>query len=400
MRSDLLKRSRGTGSASAFCPLRAHQGPRDDRRQVMAWVEKRRSGYLVRWRDVEGRKKQRLFRVEPDALTFAESLPKRLTGVAQGVSLAEYMQATLSAAEDIRDSTRYHYVSMARKHIGPAIGHRPLDQVNVNDLRRFLGNMRAAGYSSSYRSVARFVLARTFKLAMREGLLVRNPLDAVPVHMPDRRPEVEPLEVQDVEALASAILPRYRAAVLVMAYAGLLVGEVGALTISNVNLLTREVRVLSGVARAGGRLAVTAPKTPASRRTVPLPRFLAQEVRVHVERFGLAPDGRVFHTPRVNQHADEFGLLHAASLHKPFKKARESVGLPHAHPHSLRHTYAALLIREGAHPKVLQALLGHTSVKVTLDLYGHLLPGLGQELAESLELRRAEMFCIPTTSFR
>jgi hypothetical protein len=211
----------------------------------MAWVEKRPSGYLVRWRDVEGRKKQRLFRAEPDALTFAESLPKRLGGVAHcGVSMDEYMQATLCAAEDIRDSTRYHYTSMARKHIGPALGHRPLDQVNANDLRRFLGDMRAAGYFRSYRSVARFVLARTFKLAMRESLLVRNPLDAVPVHVPDKPPEVEPLEVEDVEALASAILPRYRAAVLVMAYAGLRVGEVGALTISNVKLLTREIRVL------------------------------------------------------------------------------------------------------------------------------------------------------------
>ena len=56
--------------------------------------------------------------------------------------------------------------------------------------------------------------------------------------------------------------------------------------------------------------------------------------------------------------------------------------------HTLRHTYAAFLIREGAHPKVIQTLMGHTSIKVTLDLYGHLFPGMGEELVERLDRAR------------
>jgi integrase len=358
----------------------------------MAWVEKRLSGYLVRWRDGQGRKQQRLFREESTALVFAGSKERERERpkAPGGACVAEYMETSLRAAEDLRESTRYHYVSMASKHIAPAIGARLLAQVTTDDVRELLARMREAGYSGSYRAIARNVLTRTFTLAVSEGLLFRSPLDAVPVLKQERRPEVQPLDVQEVEALASAILPRYRAAVLVMAYAGLRVGEVGALTISNVNLLKREVRVVAGVARAGGRLIVAAPKTPAGRRIVPLPQFLAQEMREHVERFGLAPDGRVFHTPAVNQHADEFGLLHAASLHKPFKRARTRVGLPHVHPHTLRHTYAALLIREGAHPKVIQTLMGHASIRVTMDLYGHLLPGLGAQFAQRLdETRRA-----------
>lgn len=359
----------------------------------MAWVEKRSSGFLVRWRDGRGRKKQRSFHEEPDARSFAESLRERQLERAphSGVTLYEYMQTTLSTAEDLRESTRYHYLAMASKHIAPAIGGRGLEQVGANDVRQLLTSMRERGYSSGYRRVARCILARTFRLAVREGLVVRSPLDAVPVPQSDARPEVQPLEVHEVEALASSILPRYRAAVLVMAYAGLRIGEVGALTISNVNLLTRELRVASGVARAGGRLIIAAPKTSASRRTVPLPQFLAQEMRVHVERFGLAPDGRVFHTPQVNQFRDEFGLVHAASIHKPFKQAASRLGLPHVHPHSLRHTYAAFLIREGAHPKLIQTLMGHTSMKTTMDLYGHLLPGAGSDVAERLDSMRREL---------
>jgi len=366
----------------------------------MAWVEERSSGYLVRWRDGRGQKKQRSFRDEAEARSFAESLPKRESAHApqSGVTLSEYMQVTLPAAEDLRESTRYHYLAMARKHIGPAIGGRLVEQVDANAVRQFLTSMRERGYSSGYRGVARYVLARTFRLAVKEGLVVRSPLDAVPVQQSDARREAQPLEVHEIEALASAILPRYRAAVLVMAYAGLRVGEVGALTISNANLLTRELRVSSGVARAGGRLIVSSPKTAASRRTVPLPQFLAQEMREHVERFGLAPDGRIFHTPGVNQHKDKYGLLHAASIHKPFKLARNTARLPHVHPHTLRHTYAALLIREGAHPKVIQTLMGHASITVTMDLYGHLFPGIGQEFAERLDELRVDALAEPMKS--
>jgi integrase len=204
----------------------------------MAWVEKRQSGYLVRWRDEQGKKRQQLFREQADASDFAQSLRRRPNTRTNEstVSLSEYLEKTLGAAEDLRESTRYHYLSMARKHIAPAMGRRSLSEVDSDDVRRFLGSLRERGYSTGYRSVARYVLARAFKLAAREGLLSRNPLDAVPVQKPAARPEVEPLEIDDVEALASAILPRYRAAVLVMAYAGLRIGEVGALTISNVSL--------------------------------------------------------------------------------------------------------------------------------------------------------------------
>jgi integrase len=357
----------------------------------MPWIEKRPSGYLVRWRDGEGRKRQAFFADEADALLFEHrhsAQPHRPSR--KLTSLAAYMEETLSSAEDIRESTRYHYLGIARKHIVPAIGHLALAEVDGPELRSFFLGMRDAGYSRSYRTVARHVLSRTFRYAIADGLLERSPLDAVPAVANEYRREVVPLDVPEVERLADRIRPPYRAVILVMAYAGLRIGEVGALTISNVDLLHRELRVQSGVARAGGRLIVSGTKTLAGRRTVPIPRFLADELRFHLDTHNVAPDGRVFHTPGVNQYSHEYGLLHAGSFHKPFKDARRRAELQNVTPHTLRHTYAALLIREGAHPKVIQTLMGHSSIKVTLDLYGHLFPGMGEELAARLEIRRKE----------
>jgi integrase len=355
----------------------------------VAWIEKRPTGYLVRWRDGEGRKRQAFFADEAEALLFEHRRSaqphrpsRRLT------SLGQYLGETLASAEDIRESTRYHYLGIARKHIVPAIGHLALAEVEGPELRSFFVGMRDAGYSRGYRSVARHLLSRTFRFAIADGLLDRNPLDAVPAFVNEYRREVVPLDVRDVERLADRIRPPYRAVILVMAYAGLRIGEVGALTMQNVDLLHRCLRVQSGVARAGGRLIVAATKTLAGRRTVPIPRFLADELRYHVDIHHPAPDGRLFYTPGINQYADECALLHAGSFHKPFKQARRRAELPSATPHALRHTYAALLIREGAHPKVLQSLMGHSSIKVTLDLYGHLFPGLGEEMAARLDALR------------
>jgi integrase len=353
----------------------------------MAWVEERNGRYSVRWRDGQGRKRQRLFKDKVQAYLFAQVVPARRPArqTPASLTLGEYLLDTLATAEDLRESTRYHYLGMVRRHFLPVLGSVPLADVGATELRAFFLHMREQGYSRSYRAIARNVLSRTFGLAVAEGIIGRNPLSAVPQPQNSTRREVRPLEVYQVEALADAILPRYRVPVLVMAYAGLRVGEVGALTMGNANLLRRELRVHVGVARAGGRLIVSPTKTQAGRRTVPMPEFLVRELAQHIEKFGLAPDGRIFHTPGTNQYSDECRLLHAGSLHKPFKAARRRAGLPHVTPHTLRHTYAAFLIREGAHPKVIQTLMGHTSIKVTMDLYGHLLPGLGEELAARLD---------------
>ena len=191
-------------------------------REAVRWVP-------VRWRDGQARKKQRHFGLEADARTFAESLPGRrpVRKPTSRLTLAAYIEATLGAADDLRQSTRYHYASITRKHIAPVIGDLQLDAVSPGDVRQLLVSMRERGYSSGYRAVARNVLSRTFALAVSEGLVDRSPLAAVPVTN-QVQAEVQPLEVQEVEALAAAILPRYRAVVLVMAYAGLRVGEVGA----------------------------------------------------------------------------------------------------------------------------------------------------------------------------
>ena len=76
------------------------------------------------------------------------------------------------------------------------------------------------------------------------------------------------------------------------------------------------------------------------------------------------------------------GFLSPSHLDDDFGKLVQEAGLPHLPFHDLRHSAATILISMGIHPKVIQELLGHSDISITLGIYGHLFPTMGQEVAE------------------
>lgn len=116
------------------------------------------------------------------------------------------------------------------------------------------------------------------------------------------------------------------------------------------------------------------------RREVPLPRFLVDELALHVS--GRQPGELVF-TGRKG------GALRAQVFQRAvLTEAARRLGLDGLHPHALRHTAASLAIASGANVKVVQQMLGHKSATMTLDLYGHLFPDQLDDIAERLDAAR------------
>jgi integrase len=110
-----------------------------------------------------------------------------------------------------------------------------------------------------------------------------------------------------------------------------------------------------------------------------LPSALTDDLRSHIETLGVGADGLLFRSPMGE-------VLRRTGWTRRFwhPAVRKSIGGA-LRFHDLRHSHAALLIAEGAHPKLIQERLGHTSIRVTLDLYGHLFSGLDQAAAEGLD---------------
>jgi integrase len=185
------------------------------------------------------------------------------------------------------------------------------------------------------------------------------------------------LQPPEIMHLADAITPAYRTLVLCAAYTGLRAGEMGALRVGHLDLLHGSVDVRESLADVNGKL-VFGPTKTYSQRTVRLQRFLCEALvdLVATRR----RDDLVFTGPTGA------ALRHNLFYARHFKPAVLRAGLPPAlRFHDLRHTAAALLIAEGAHPKAIMERLGHSSIEVTLDRYGHLFPGLDESLADKLD---------------
>jgi integrase len=260
---------------------------------------------------------------------------------------------------------------------GPAGG---LDRhADGSRLARRAGQRGTVGIAAKH---AYYVLFAVLEAAIQAGALLRNP--AAGVRAPrSRRREMQFLSAADVERLAEAIAPPYGLLVRFATYTGLRAGELAALRVRRLDLLRGTVRVVESASEVGGRLILGSTKTYAE-RTVRLPRFLREDLAAYLAGRPCDHDGFVFTAPKGGP------LRHNNFYQRSFCPALTRAGLPaQVRFHDLRHTCAALLIAQGAHPKAIQAHLGHSSIQVTMDRYGYLFPDALEQLADRLDAARA-----------
>ncbi len=133
------------------------------------------------------------------------------------------------------------------------------------------------------------------------------------------------------------------------------------------------------MSEVNGRLVFGPTKTYQS-RSVPLPRFLCDELVSLLA--GKGQEDFVFPGPEGGP------LRHGNFYTHHFKPPVRQAGLPETlRFHDLRHSFAGFLIAEGAHPRAIMERMGHSSITVTLNTYGHILPGLEEQLTEALDTR-------------
>lgn len=193
-----------------------------------------------------------------------------------------------------------------------------------------------------------------------------------------------PLTVEQVRALAAAIPARNRAMVLTQAGLGLRIGELLGLRVQDVDFLRRVVRVETQLA-PGSRVR-SQPKTPRSRRAVPLPQVVADALAEHLASFPAGADGSVFTTTTGGPYRhDYYGSM-------IFKAAVERAGLPlSTTSHALRHHYASVLLAGGESVVAVAERLGHENASLVLSTYGHLMPDSEDRTRRAVD----EAWCVP-----
>jgi len=145
--------------------------------------------------------------------------------------------------------------------------------------------------------------------------------------------------------------------------------------------------------RKGASLAIGEAKTERSRRVVPLTSSTAQALKLHRDRQSFErqnaaelwlTENRVFCT-EGSENRRPGDLLDPSAAHRELERCLAAADLPNVRTHGLRHTAASLHLKMGTPAKVVQELLGHSSIAVTMDVYSHVMPGMQEQAAEKME---------------
>ena len=272
------------------------------------------------------------------------------------------------------------YLDNLRLHVLPELGTVQLNKIDKAMLRTWLaklnaGHLKPATVHQVYRALRRVLAA-----GVENDILVRNPLDGIKPPRIERQ-EMRFLEPSEIAQLVQAIDERYRAFVTVGAYCGLRLGEMAGLRRHRVDLLHRHIQVVEQLGRdKSGQWSLQPLKPRSSVRSIALPGVVVEGLEDHLRRWaGRGREGFVFTAPDGG-HIDPDNFR--SRIWRPSVAA---AGLTPLRIHDLRHTTASLTIAAGADVKLLQTMLGHASAVMTLDRYGHLMPGRAQDVADRLD---------------
>jgi integrase len=294
------------------------------------------------------------------------------------VLFADWADEWTSTTVDLRPSSRVRDLGYLRRYLLPHFGDMALGEIDHMAVRVWVAELNASGLAPSTVTKAGQMLRKVMRTAVQAGLLPSSPCEGIKLPRIERT-EMRFLTTVEVDALADAMDPRYRAAVLLAAYGGLRAGELFGLRAKRVDVLHRRIAIAETVVDVGGHLHFGPPKTRAGHRAVPLPNVATEPLGAHLATYARRPEDLVFTAP-------EGGPVSLNVWRRRFwVPALTAAGLGHLRPHDLRHTAVALWIAAGAHPKEVAVRAGHTSVSFTLDRYGHLFPGSETVLNDSLD---------------
>ena len=278
------------------------------------------------------------------------------------------------SGEPYKPSALRSYAHALATKLLPALGQKRLSELERNDVQDLVDRLVAAGSAPSTVRNAVLPLRAIYRRSVERSEVAVNPTEGLrlPAVRGGRDRVARP---QDAEGLLAALRPDDRALWASALYAGLRRGELQGLRWSDVDFERGVICVERGWDRIAGPIA---PKSRTGRRRVPLSATLRRHLAEHRLRQGRGGDGlcfgalpeRAFDPPTVSARAQ--AAWRRAGL--------EAIGL-----HDCRHTYAAFMVAAGINAKALQTYLGHSSITVTLDRYGHLMPGAEGEAASMLE---------------
>lgn len=334
----------------------------------------------------DGKKIRKTFPTQAAARTWRQessvAVRKMLMRAPTAITVAQAADAWLEGAREgwIRNRSGDRYKPAAirayetgwRVRIKPVLGSMRLSDVTRNDVQDLVDTLVAEGWNASTIVVTLVSLRVIYKRALTRGEVAVSPV--IGLQMPAVRGGRNRFATpQECAELLDALPARDRPLWATAMYAGLRRGELMALRIEDIDLDRGVINVRRGWDTLEGEI------TPKSgrERTVPINTTLRGYLEVHLQGLRWS-EGLVF---GVNDRS----TFNGTPLLKRAGRAWEAAELDRITLHECRHTFASLMIAAGVNAKALSTYMGHATISITLDRYGHLMPGNEDEAAEKLD---------------
>lgn len=288
----------------------------------------------------------------------------------------------------VRQRTWERYEQITRIHLKPSLGRNKLKNLTPTHVRGLYRQKLDNGSSPRTVQYIHTTLRKAMKDAVSDGLTPRNPTDGIKAPKPVKK-EIKPLTQEQAHAfLEAARGDRFEALYVVAIHCGLREGELLGLQWEDVNLEAGTLQVRRTLSETKERGHIFEPPKNGKGRRIKLTARAVSTLKRHRK-------AQLEERMRLTGLWEDHGLAFPNQLGKTmnasnltarsFKPILKRAGLPHSvRLHDLRHTCATILFKLGQHPKKVQKLLGHANISITLDTYSHVLPGMGDGLADAM----------------
>lgn len=303
----------------------------------------------------------------------------------RGPTLVRWVEAWLAQSQ-VRPKTKQRYGELLA-YATAELGTVPLTRLSVRHIEGLLAGLREKKLSARTVNHVRATLRNVLHDAERRGLVQRNVVDLTRSIRVDDEPELGVLDADQVKVLMEVAKDHYDGIMWITALAtAMRQSELVGLTWGQVDLDLCQVKVTRTLQLVDGEWLTQPPKSRRSRRTIPLAKSACEALRQHQRegRLRAGQDWPMQHGDLVFREADG-QPVNGENLTKRFQYQLKKAGLPRIRFHDLRASAATFMALAGLPVAVAQAVLGHASAALTLNIYTRIRPDLAREAADTMD---------------
>ena len=337
--------------------------------------------YYTNWQGIKKQKWKRGFATKKEALGFERDFLEKQSANPDMTFQNLYEIYMEDMAARLKQSTLLTKKAVLQTHILPFFGSKPINEIKASDVRRWQAKLMSSpnNYSQTYLKKINTELNSIINYAKRFYDLNTNPCGKAGTIGKAKAEEMDYWTYDEYIAFREGVKDKSLSYICfeVLYWTGMREGELLALSPADIDLDNKTISINRTYQRIEGKDVFTSPKTRKSKRKIPIPDFLCQELSDYIQsRYMLDTDERLFPVTK-------------SYLSHEMIRGCKNTGVKKIRIHDIRHSHASLLINQGCDALMLADRLGHEKVSTTLNTYSHLFPHKQQELVHSLESLQA-----------